>query len=412
MSMFFRLAWRNIWRNPKRTLIILAAIVIGVWCMIFMAALTRGSAESMVQNNIATLTGEIQIHAQGYRNDPVIENSMHDPEGLQAVLDKILPPGSRSSARVRVGGVASNARHSTGVTIVGVDPESEAAVSFMGKAPLEGSFLGREDGRGIVIGHALLEKFETRLGNKIVLMSQAENGEIASRSFKIVGVYRAELEATEKAYVFIPRGSAQEMLGMGSALSEVSIVLPDRSRVDMVTESLRQALSGSPNQHYEVLTWVQILKMLTSYLEMFDSFMLVWYIVVFMAMGFGIVNTTLMAVLERVREFGLLKALGMRPISIVKQVMAESLFLLAMGTILGTLLAAASCWALSRNGINLSAMAEGSEYLGMSKIIYPLLLAKDIIMANGVVFFLGLLVSAYPAIKAARFTPVEALAHT
>jgi ABC-type antimicrobial peptide transport system permease subunit len=140
--------------------------------------------------------------------------------------------------------------------------------------------------------------------------------------------------------------------------------------------------------------------------------MWIWYLVVFVAMGFGIVNTTLMAVFERMREFGLLKALGMKPWWILRQVLTESTLLLVTGMIIGNILAAVCIFILARSGIDLSALAAGVEYAGMTRVIYPAIAIKDILSSNLIVFFLGLLVSAYPAVKAARFTPVEALAHT
>ena len=152
--------------------------------------------------------------------------------------------------------------------------------------------------------------------------------------------------------------------------------------------------------------------MLTAILKLYDTFILIWFLVVFVAMAFGIVNTTLMAVFERMREFGLLKALGMRPFRIVAGILTESLMILVYGMVLGNLLGLVSCWALSFRGIDLSALAEGVAYAGMARVIYPVILAKDLIGANAVVLVLGLVVSLYPAIKAARFTPVEAMAHT
>jgi ABC-type antimicrobial peptide transport system permease subunit len=163
---------------------------------------------------------------------------------------------------------------------------------------------------------------------------------------------------------------------------------------------------------YEVHTWRELLPMSTAILEMYDWFIFLWFLVIFIAMGFGIVNTTLMAVFERIREFGLFKALGMKPWWIVREVLTESFYLLILGMCIGNGLGLLTVFALSGSGIDLSALAAGLEYVGMSRVIYPAIQIKDILTANVVVFVLGLLVSAYPAIKAARFTPVEALAYT
>lgn len=406
--MFLRLGWRNIWRNPRRTAVIMTAIIIGVWSMIFLSALMRGIADEMVRNGIATLTGHVQVHHKGYRNDPVIENSMTDSRDVEAVLGKVLPSGSCWTSRVRVNSVVSNARHTAGVTFVGIDPSREAKASFIGRVVSEGRYLKSDDRHGIIVGKALADKFETKLGRKILVMSQDMKHEIASRSFRIVGIFRSEMEATEKQYVFVTRTAAQHMLKMKNEISEISIVLPDNKEVNHTADELRMAL---PSDDYEIQTWRELLPLITAYLSIYDGFIFIWFIVVFIAMGFGIVNTTLMAVFERIREFGLLKSLGMKPWWIIKEVLIESFFILLIGIIIGNIFSFLSVFALSGTGIDLSSLAAGSEFFGIAKVIYPALHLKDIIGANFVVFVLGLLVSLYPAVKAARFTPIEALAH-
>jgi len=406
---YLQLGWRNIWRNSRRTVVILTAVVIGVWCMITLGALMRGMIDQMVRNGIATLTGHIQVHSRGYRNDPVIENSIVDPRSLEHALRELLPAGARWSSRVRVNAVASNARHSGGVVLVGIDPAAEAAVSFIGDAIAQGRYLKAEDKNAIIIGNALADEFETRLGHKLIVMSQGSDREIASRAFRIIGTFRAELEATEKQFVFVTMGASQQMLKLEKGISEVSILLPEYRKADEVTAALQHTL---PSEDYEVSTWKELLPLLTAYLAISENFLYLWFLVVFVAMGFGVVNTTLMAVFERVREFGLLKALGMKPRWIVREVLTESCLLLILGMAIGNIFGLLTSFALSGGGIDLSALAAGMEYFGAPRIIYPVISGKDLVMANAVVFVLGLLVSCYPAIKAARFTPVEALAQT
>ncbi|MFC1858512.1 ABC transporter permease [Thermodesulfobacteriota bacterium] len=406
--MYLQLAWRNVWRNPRRTTVILIAIIIGVWSMVFLGALSRGVNEQMIRNGISTLTGEIQIHQKGYRSDPSIENSIAAPQKIRTVLPDILPSGSQWTARVRLNAIASNARHSTGISLVGINPREEAKMSFIGNAVDQGRYLQPDDTRGILIGKALADKLETKLGRKLVLMSQDTTKEIASRAFRIVGIFRAEMEATEKQYVFVNLPTAQTMLKMGQSISEFSIILPNREHVDHIAASLKTALPS----HYSVSTWQQLLPLISAYLQLTDGWILIWYLVVFIAMGFGIVNTMLMAIFERFREFGLLKALGMKPWGIVKAVLTETFFLLFLGIFIGNVLGFFSISALAENGIDLSSLAEGAEYAGISRIIYPAMSLKDLATANLVVFILGIIVSVYPAIKAARFKPVDALAHT
>ena len=377
--------------------------------MVTLGALMRGMIDQMVRNGIATLTGHIQVHTRGYRNDPVIENSIVDPQAVEHALRGLLPAGARWSSRVRVNAVASNARHSGGVVLVGIEPAPEAGVSFIGDAITQGRYLRDEDRNGVIIGNALADEFETRLGRKLIVMSQGEDREIASRAFSIIGVFKAELEATEKQFAFITIGAAREMLKLKKGISEVSILLPDHKKADAVTATLQARL---PSEDYEVNTWKDLLPLLRAYLAISENFLYLWFLVVFIAMGFGIVNTTLMAVFERIREFGLLKALGMKPWWIVKEVLTESCLLLILGMAIGNIFGLLTSFALSGGGIDLSALAAGMEYFGAPRIIYPVISGKDLIMANAVVFVLGLLVSCYPALKAARFTPVEALAQT
>lgn len=403
--MVLHLAWRNLWRNPRRTMVILTAVAVGVFSMIFIGALMEGVGDQMVRNSIATLVGSLQVHHRGYRDDPVVENTMTDPSEPSAALASVLAPGDLWSRRVRVSAVAGNARHSAGVTLVGIEPEKEAGVSFIGSAVTEGRSLAPNDPYGIVVGRAFIEKFETRLGRKLVLMSQAVDREMASRAFTIVGVFRAELAATEKQFVFVSLEAAQEMLGLAAGISEIAVLLPDGADPDSVAGALRSSLPD----HYEIHTWRQLLPMLTAYIEMNEGFTAIWYLVVFIAMGFGIVNTLLMAVFERMREFGLLRALGMKPWWIVREVLMESALLLIIGMTAGNALALAAVAALSENGIDLSAFAAGVEYAGMPRVIYPALAWNSAVQANLTVWVLGLLVSLYPAFKAARITPLAAM---
>ena len=407
--MYFQLGWRNIWRNRRRTLVILTAVVIGIWSMISLGALMRGTANQMVRNGISTLTGHIQVHFKGYRNDPVIETRMTHPEEVKKTLKQTLPSDALWTSRVRVNAIASNARHSSGITLVGIQSREEAKISFIGGATTEGRYLIPDEKNGIVVGRALVDKFGTKLGRKLVIMSQDTNQEIASHAFRIVGIFRAEMQATEEEFAFISLSDAQKMLKLKGAISEISILLPDYRNAGHVAHTVQGVLDS---ETYEVHTWRELLTMSTAILEIYDWFIFLWFLVIFIAMGFGIVNTTLMAVFERIREFGLFKSLGMKPWWIVREVLTESFYLLILGMCIGNLLGLLTVFALSGSGIDLSVLSAGLEYVGMSRVIYPEIQIKDIFTANIVVFVLGLLVSAYPAIKAARFKPVEALAYT
>ncbi|WP_300675456.1 FtsX-like permease family protein [Desulfoluna sp.] len=407
--MYNELAWRNIWRNPRRTLVILTAVVIGIWSIILLSALTRGLEQEMLTNGIKTLTGHLQIQHPEYLDDPSVDHLIEAATLHLDALVTALPPGSHWTGRIRVGAVAANARHSGGITLVGIDPVREPVVSFLGGAITEGRPLAETDTHSVVVGRALLNKYETRLGHKLILMSQDVHGKIASKAFRISGIFDADMESTEKTYLFVPLAAAQQMLGGNGKLSEISILLPRIGDEALVADSLKTTINDAS---LSITTWHERLPMLAAYLKLSGSFIYIWYGVVFIAMGFGIVNTTLMAVFERIREFGLIRALGMRPRGIVLGVILESIFLLLLGLAVGNLLGIATVSLVAIHGIDLSALSAGTEMWGMPRIITPLLTPTDILTANAVILILGVAVSLYPATKAARITPVDALRHT
>jgi len=403
------MAWRNIWRNPKRTCIILVAVVIGAWTMLTFSALSRGMMASTLENALNTLTGHIQIQNAMFREDPSVENRIIQPAPVAELLNQSLPKGALWAFRIQVNGVAANAGNSQGITIMGIDPEKEPNLSFYGDMTPKGELLAPGDDHGIIVGEALLNNFETKIGRKLVLMTQDANRETASRAFKIKGTFKAEMQSTEKQYVFITLGAAQTLLGIKNDVSLACVRLPDNTGINPqalknVLDAVRQNLS----QNLIALTWKDLLPLLKGYLGMFDRFMLLWYLVIFIAMAFGLVNTMLMAVLERTREFGLLKALGLKPARIIINVLLECLILLMTGIVVGNLLGLLTLYLFS-GGIDMSFMAQGSEFWGMGRMVVPFFTVKDVCYVNAVIIGLGALVCLYPAIKAARITPVQAM---
>jgi ABC-type lipoprotein release transport system permease subunit len=404
-----RLAWRNLWRNPRRTGVILTAVCIGVWSMIFLGSLMRGIMQGMIDNGISTLTGHLLIQHRDYPQDPSVANSLAETRTLNQALMSALPAGSLVARRIKVSAVVSNARHTTGVRLVGIDPEDEARASFIGSSPIQGSYLTAEDEWSILVGRALAEQFETAPGRKLILMAQDREGDIASRAYRIKGLFDAEMRSTEEKLVFVTRSSAAAMLGMEGLISEVSVTLPENGLADEAKEAVAAQLPGA---NHIVQTWKEALPLLEIYIQLYDAFILIWFIIVFIAMGFGIVNTTLMAVFERMREFGLLKSLGMRPRRIMRMILIEAMFILGIGMLGGTGLGISTALAVAQKGIDISALAQGAEFANLSRVIIPSLRLGDICWANAVVLALGLTVSLYPALKAARFSPVQALTAT
>jgi ABC-type lipoprotein release transport system permease subunit len=397
------LAWRNLWRNHRRTLIMLLAIATGVWAMIFMSALMRGMTDDMMRNGLNSLPGEVQIHQADYRDDPSVVNSMSPPVGgLARALAQ--PPVQAWAARVRVPAVIASERDSRGVTLLGVDPPRERALGSLPADIVEGRFLESKDDRGLVIGRKLASRLETRLGKRVVLMSQDPANDIADRGVRIVGIYRARLEGTEDQFVYAGRAAVQEMLGIGDRVSEVAVTAGDYRAVG----EWYPRLEAAAGEGLEVTPWTELDRFLASYLSVQDGFALVFMVVVFLVLSFGLVNTLAMAVFERVREIGLMQALGMQPGLIIGQLLLESLYLLLLGLLLGNLLAFATIIPLE-SGIDISAVAEGMEIMGMGTVLYPVLAVADMVMSTAVVVVLGLLASLLPAWRASRLNPVRAL---
>ena len=397
------LAWRNLWRNHRRTIVMVSAITIGVWAMIFMTALMRGMVNDMVRDGIRALPGHVQVHHPEFRDDPSILNLIPTSDAvLTAAFSQAGFDGW--SSRVKVPAVISSERESRGVTLIGVDPALERSLNAIGSEIAVGRNLEDVNDGGVVIGRKLAEKLDTEIGKRIVLMSQDPDNEIADRGYRIVGLFEANLEQVEESFVFVAKATLQKMLRIEDEVTEVAVLASDYRNLEAVTEKV----AGLAGENVEVLPWQDLDAYLGSMLKVMDGFVLVWMIVVFLALSFGLVNTLVMAVFERVREIGLMLALGMRPSNILGQIIVESALLLVFGLILGNVLAWASVVPL-KDGIDISAVAQGMEMFGASSVLYPELELKDMITANVVVLVLGFFASLSPAWRASRYEPIEAI---
>lgn len=402
LSLLFRLARRSVLRNRRRTVIILVAIAVGLWAMVSFAALTRGWERDVLHSAVFTLTGHVQLHAPGYRDDPAIDHVMDPPnDAVAKLLDG--PEVSAWATRVRVPAVVMSEHETAGVTLVGIDPAAEEGLSFIAGAVHQGEQLASPDDRGIVLGRALADRLSTGVGKRVVVMSQAADHSVADRGFRVVGLFDGDREATELAFVFVGRRAAAKMLALGDRVSEVAAMLRDDRGLSSFVERLRAAAPG-----LDVQPWTVLEPLAQAMAVLGQAWIWMFFVVMYVAMAFGLVNTLLMAVLERTREFGMLQALGMRPRLILGQVVLESCILLAAGTAAGLLMTAGTL-ALLHGGIDLSFLAQGAEMWGMGKVIYPTLAASDAIGAVVLIVVLGVLASLYPAWRAARRVPVEAI---
>lgn len=402
LKLLIALAWRNIWRNTRRTLIIVSAMAIGVWSMVIMVAFMRGISVQIVDDAIDNLTGHIQIHNKKYRDDPAVENSM--PK-LSADMIKILQQDEVASwsTRVRVPAVVSSERETTGVFVVGIDAAKEKDLSFIGHTIKQGRYLQDHGDKGIIIGKKLAERLETDIGKRIVLMSQKNHGGIADRGFRVVGLFDTKLESVETTFVFVDIKLLQEMLEIGDVISEVGIKMNDISNIDLILKQLREQ-----SDTLDIQPWNVLEPLVETRVKFGDGFAYIWYIIVFIAMGFGLINTLLMAIFERTREFGLFQALGLKSNFIIGQIFFESVFLLILAILLGNFISWLNVLFVG-DGVDVSHLAQGAQMAGLSNVIPLVVTPLDLLKANIVVIGLGMLASLYPAWRASRYVPVDAI---
>ena len=384
----------------------LGAIAIGVWAMIFMTALMRGMVDDMLNQGIHNLPGHIQVQHPDFLDDPSVANSIAVPGGeFEALLQRL--DSKRWTTRIRVPAVIASERETRGINLIGIVPAAEDDVSGLPELLTEGRFLESQSDSGVIIGAKLAERLETRLGKRVVVMSQDPENNIRERGFRIVGIYRAKMPGLEEFNVYAARDTLQQLLRIEGRVSQVIVVGEDYREIEPLYRQLRQQAPAG----LQVRAWYEIDSYLAAMFNMMDGFVLVWVIIIFLALSFGLVNTLVMAIFERVREIGLIQALGMRPALILYQILMESTLLLLIGLGLGNALALATVKPLE-SGLDISVVAEGMAMMGASSMLYPKLTSSDLLLANSVVILLGVLTSILPAWRAAQLDPVRALNST
>jgi len=404
LQVLFTLAWRYLWRNYRRTIIMLLAFMVGIWAMLFMIAIMRGMVDDMVESRVQSFVGHVQIHHSDYLDDPSIVNRIPEPDA--ALRDYLQQHDLQWADRLRVPAVISSEYESRSVVLMGINPQQELQVSQIPQGIIEGHFLQNADDNGIVIGKRLAQRLDTEVGKRVVLMSQNPDNDLADQGFRVVGIYSAEMPSLEEQFVFIGMETAQNLLGVSDSVSEIEIHGSDYRNVDWIYQAV-----AALEPERDVTPWYQLDPYLGSILTIMDGFVFVWIVVMFLALSFGLVNTLVMAVYERVREIGLIMALGMRPSAILIQVLMETLLLLVLGLALGNLLMLGTVILLPE-GIDISRWAQGMEMAGMPSRLSFAMSWQDLLLANSIVIILGLLAGLLPAWRASRYDPVEALNKT
>lgn len=397
------LAWRSLWRNPRRTVITLIVVAAGLYSILCFAAFLDAWARSSREAALNLLTGSGQIHAQGYLDDATVARRMSPPDAaLEAALDA--PDVGAWTRRVRAPGVIQSEYKTLPLTLLGVHPGDEKAISTLPHEIAEGRYLSGDGDIGVVLGARLARRLKTRVGKRVIIMAQDATGALAQRSYAVVGLFAGNLDA-ENEYAFTGIDTAQAMLGIGDDISEISFKVPDDTRLDAVVASLSRA---APN--LDVRPWTTLSPLTAAMDSFMRAFVYIWLWIMFVLMAIGIINTQLMAVFERMREFGLLQALGMRPRLVLAEVLLESALLVGLGVIVGAALSVATVLGL-RGGIDFHFLAEGAEFFGSGHVLYPRVAPLQFLEISLLIWGLGVIVTLWPARKAARSSPVEVMSH-
>ncbi|MDE2135300.1 MAG: ABC transporter permease [Alphaproteobacteria bacterium] len=407
MSRFMLLApvaWRNLWRNPRRTLITLLVVAIGVWSILVFDVILNAWVTSSREASLRLLTGEGQIHATSYLDDPNVAHRMSEPEGrlLRALNSPVVSAWVR---RVRVPAVIQSEYRTRAVTFLGVEPPGERIVSDLPSQVVVGHYLRDSDDIGIVIGRDLAEKLKTRLGKRVIVMAQAADGHLAERSFTIAGLFDGS-QAAQDEFVFTGLHTAQSALGIGHDISEISFDTAPAASLNDIVSALKHA---APSRGIE--PWTALSPLAYAMESFSQSYIAMWLAIMFVLMAIGIINTQLMAVFERTREFGLLQALGMRPGMILFQVTLESALLVGIGVLVGVLLMLITLVPF-RHGLDLGFLAAGAEMFGAGRVLYPHLDPGDAVRYSLIVWALGIGAALWPARMAAKADPIVAMAES
>ena len=398
---FSRISWRNIFRNRRRSLITLLSIVIGIASAITLAALAHGISKQMTDVATRNLLGHLQIHHPDYLDDPSIENSF-EPDSK--FITEIARGAKNWTARLRVVGMISSERKSRPVTVVGIDPTREQKMTFLEDRPVRGKKLAKASDDGVYLGEKLISDLDTEVGRKVVLATQDINGKISERGFRILGAYSSVLEVTEQEFAFVGRDVLSGMVTSVELVSEISAIVENEESLDVLIIKLKEL-----RPDLDISSWLELKPALSAVKSVQDGFLLVWFSIVIISLTFGLVNTLYMSIFERVREFGVLAALGVNRRQIVLTVVMEAVFIVVVGTVIGTTVA---LWATNgplADGVNITQFAEGAEKFGIGRVIFPNLLLKDIILANSMIIIISLIGSLVPAYRAGRFSPVKAM---
>jgi putative ABC transport system permease protein len=406
MALGLRLAWRNLWRNPRRTALTVAAVAFATMVLVFMVALQRGGYGAMIESAISVFTGHVQVQAKGYHDDPRLEKCLADASALEARVSAV--PGVQAvTSRAESYALVSSPSRTYGAAVIGVEPQTEPALSTIPRQVREGRFLASPHGAEAVVGRTLARNLSLSLGDDLTLLGQGRDGTLAVGTLEVVGIFESGSPDLDRTTVEIPLKTFQETFAMGDRVHSLVVRARDLSRVDRVAGAVGAAIADRPG--VVVLTWDQLLEGLKQGISLDAAVGWFLYAVLVFVVTFSILNTFLMAVLERTREFGVLLALGTRAGFLGGVVMAESLLLLLLGLAVGLGLGVAVSAVAAHYGIAFSSSEELLAQWNLPARIYPRLDLVSLTVGPAAVLVVTALAALFPLVRVRRLRPVDAM---
>lgn len=402
--MLFQIAWRNIWRNKARSLVVISSIIIGVWAGIFILSFSWGMYMNNINESVYRQLSHIQIHHPifGEENDSKFIISNTDKKVKQFKSNDRI---ASVSSRVISTGMITSPTTASGVKIYGINPPSETTQIRLHESVREGAYFDSGKENEILIGEKLAKKLKVKLKSKVVLTFTNIQSEIISGAFRIGGIYRSKNISLDEVNVYVQQKHLQELLELKpSESNEIAILVNDEEQLDAIKKFIAGIVPKG-----KVEDWKELSPELRMIIESFNLYTYIMSGIILLALTFGIINTMLMSVLERIRELGMLMAIGLNKHKIFFMIMLETFYLTLLGTPIGLMSGWLTVTALGKTGINLSMFSEGLASYGFSSMIYPALDHDKYVIIVTMCLITALLSAIYPAYKALQLNPSEAI---
>ena len=406
---FWQIAFRSMFRNPKRSMLTAGSTAFGLAAYLFLYAFTDGFFEQMIENSTGQLSGHAQVASSQLREDYSPKFRLAEASVLKQKIAQF-PEVEAVSARIVVKGMLASTRKSRPIELSGIDPLEEVKVTSLATHIVEGDYVRKDSPEGMFIGKKIAEELGIKVGEKLVLTLQQASGDLASAAYKVSGIFDTGSELFDSAYAFVNLDSLQKLLAFEKdEVSTLAVRLKSRFMSQAFSEKLQVSLGDTD---VVVEPWEQIMPIVIQMIDMTKIDFYLILIVVFIVVAMGVMNTMLMSVLERTREFGVMMALGTQSKYVIRLVLYEAVVLGAIGMFVGAIIGTAVTSYYAEYGIDLSSLSKSMETIpGMTDVIHPVLIFDHLWMPSILLFACGIIVSIYPAVKASRLKPVEAIHH-